>query len=49
VYAHDAPGGIAAQSYRDGANPTYFIPSGLGREKELSERLDKIKALLRGD
>ena len=49
VYAHDAPGGIAAQSYRDGANPTYFIPSGLGREKELSERLDKINALLRGD
>jgi putative ATPase len=49
VYPHDAPGGIAAQSYRDGASPTYFIPSGLGREKELSERLDKIKALLRGD
>lgn len=49
VYAHDAPGGIAAQSYRDGTAPTYFVPTGLGREQELSERLEKIRALLRGE
>ena len=49
VYAHDAPGGIAAQSYRDDETPMYFVPSTNGREKELHERLAKIRALLRGE
>lgn len=49
VYAHNAPGGIAAQSYRDGEAPTYFVPTSNGREKELGDRLEKIKALLRGE
>ena len=49
VYAHDAPGGIAAQSYRDDETPVYFVPSTNGREKELHERLAKIRALLRGE
>ena len=49
VYAHDAPGGIAAQSYRDDEAPMYFVPSTNGREKELHERLAKIRALLRGE
>ena len=49
VNAHDAPGGIAAQSYRDDDSPIYFVPSTHGREKELHERLAKIRALLRGE
>jgi len=49
IYAHDAPGGIAAQSYRSDDAPTYFVPTNNGREKELTERLEKIKALLRGE
>ena len=49
LYAHDAPGGIAAQSYRDDGAPIYFVPSANGREKELHERLAKIRALLRGE
>ena len=48
VYPHDVPGGVAKQSYRDGATPEYFSPSGYGREKELSERLERIRAMLRG-
>lgn len=49
VYPHDVPGGVAAQSYRDGSTPVYYTPSGYGREKELAERLDRIRAMLRGD
>ena len=48
VYPHDVPGGVAKQTYRDGAAPEYFVPSGYGREKELSERLERIRAMLRG-
>lgn len=49
VYPHDVPGGVAAQSHRDGDAPVYYSPSGYGREKELSERLDRIRAMLRGE
>ena len=49
VYAHNAPGGVAAQAYRDGEAPVYFVPSSNGREKELTERLEKIRSLLRGE
>lgn len=48
VYPHDVAGGVARQSYRDGDAPIYYEPSGHGREKELAERLERIRALLRG-
>jgi putative ATPase len=46
-YAHDAPGGIAAQDYL-GVDRTYYRPTDRGFEKELSERLERIRAKLRG-
>jgi putative ATPase len=49
VYPHEVPGGVAQQSYRDGDSPTYYRPSAYGREKELSERLERIRAILRGE
>ncbi len=49
VYPHDQPGGVAEQSYRDGSAPVYYTPSGYGREKELAERLTRIRAILRGE
>jgi putative ATPase len=48
VYPHDIDGGVAAQRYRDGNGPTYYEPSGHGREQELTERLARIRALLDG-
>lgn len=49
VYPHDVSGGVAKQSYRDGNTSVYYMPSGYGREKELAERLDRIRAILRGE
>ena len=49
VYPHDVSGGVAKQSYRDGNTAVYYMPSGYGREKELAERLDRIRAILRGE
>ena len=49
VYPHDIDGGVAAQRYRDGDEPTYYEPSGHGREQELTERLARIRAILNGD
>lgn len=46
VYPHDVDGGVARQSYRDGDAPIYYRPSGYGRERELAERLERIRALL---
>jgi putative ATPase len=48
VYPHDIDGGVAAQRYRDDNGPTYYEPSGHGREQELTERLARIRALLDG-
>ena len=48
VYPHDVSGGVAAQKYRDGAAPVYYTPSGHGRERELAERLERIRAILGG-
>lgn len=48
VYPHDVSGGVAAQKYRDGAAPVYYRPSGHGRERELAERLERIRAILGG-
>jgi len=46
IYPPTVPGGIARQSYRDGDAPQYYQPSDHGREKELGERLARIRAIL---
>jgi putative ATPase len=45
-YSHNAPGAIAAQDYL-GIEREYYRPVDRGFEKELAERLDKIRARLR--
>ena len=45
-YAHDAPDAIAAQDYL-GVEKEYYIPTDRGAEKEIGERLEKIRAILR--
>lgn len=45
-YAHDAPGGIAAQEYL-GVEREYYRPVDRGFERELAERLAAIRARLR--
>ncbi|MDP1560024.1 MAG: replication-associated recombination protein A [Pirellulaceae bacterium] len=46
VYAHDHPDGIAPQDYL-GVEKTYYQPTNRGFERELAERLEKIRAALR--
>lgn len=43
-YAHDAPGGIAAQDYL-GVDKTYYVPTDHGHEKQMGEFLQKFKKL----
>src|SRR5262245_54457566 len=45
-YAHNAPDAIAAQDYL-GVDRTYYRPTDRGFEKELAERLERIRAKLR--
>lgn len=45
-YAHDAPGAVAAQDYL-GVEKEYYSPTDRGAEKEIGERLEKIRAILR--
>jgi putative ATPase len=45
-YAHDAPGGIAAQDYL-GVEREYYRPPDRGFEQELAKRLEAIRARLR--
>lgn len=47
-YAHNAPDAIAAQDYL-GVERTYYRPTDRGFEKELGERLQKIRQRLRGE
>jgi putative ATPase len=47
-YAHNAPDAIAAQDYL-GVDRTYYRPTDRGFEKELSERLERIRAKLRSN
>jgi putative ATPase len=47
-YAHDAPDAIAAQDYL-GVEREYYRPVPRGYERELAERLAKIRARLRGE
>jgi putative ATPase len=47
-YAHDHPDGIAAQDYL-GVDREFYRPTDRGFERELTERLQKIRARLRGE
>jgi putative ATPase len=46
-YAHNAEGGVAAQDYL-GVEKEYYRPTDRGFEKELADRLERIRAMLRG-
>jgi len=45
-YAHDAPGGIAAQDYL-GVDKQYYLPTDRGFEQQLQKRLETIRARLK--
>ncbi|WP_066462533.1 replication-associated recombination protein A [Sanguibacter suarezii] len=50
-YAHDAPHAVAAQQYLPDelVGSRYYRPSDRGYERAVTERMDKIRAILRGD
>lgn len=50
LYSHDAEFGVAQQSYLPDelVGTRYYEPSGFGFERDLSARLEKIRAILRG-
>ena len=49
-YAHDAPHAVAAQQYLPDelAGSRYYRPSDRGYERAVTERMDKIRTILRG-
>jgi putative ATPase len=51
VYAHDVPGGVAAQQYAPDAvaKRRYYHPSRHGAEARYSDVYDRVRALLDGD
>ncbi len=51
LYAHDAPNGIAAQQYLPDelAGTRYYDPTGHGYERDVAARLERIRAILRGE
>ncbi len=50
VYSHDAPHGVAAQQHApdDLVGREYYAPTDRGAERPVRERLERIRALLRG-
>ena len=50
-YAHDAPTGVAPQQYLPDelVGTRYYDPTGFGNERDVAARLEKIRAILRGD
>jgi putative ATPase len=48
-YAHDAPGAVAAQTYAPAGvdDAAYYSPSDRGYERQVSERLERIRGVLR--
>ena len=48
VYAHDAPHGVAAQQYLpdDLVGSRYYTPTDRGFERNVTERLDRIRTIL---
>ncbi|MGE3194738.1 MAG: replication-associated recombination protein A [Microbacteriaceae bacterium] len=51
VYAHDAEFGVATQQYLPDAlrGIEYYSPTANGNERDVAARLEKIRAILRGD
>jgi putative ATPase len=51
LYAHDAPGGVAAQQYAPDAvqGHQYYQPTRHGAEARYSDVYDRVRALLAGD
>jgi putative ATPase len=50
-YAHDAEFGVAPQQYLPDelVGTTYYEPGGFGYERDVAARLEKIRAILRGE
>ena len=50
-YAHDEPFGVATQQYLPDelVGTEYYRPTGNGTEREVGPRLERLRALLRGD
>ena len=50
-YVHDDPRGVVAQQYAPDpvADREYYVPTTHGAEADYAERLDRIRAILRGD
>jgi putative ATPase len=50
-YAHDAEFGVAPQQYLPDelVGTTYYEPSGFGNERDVAARLERIRAILRGE
>ena len=48
-YAHDEPGGVAAQQYppEELVGVDYYRPTGYGAERDISTRLEKLRAIIR--
>jgi putative ATPase len=51
VYSHDAEFGVATQQYLPDAltGTEYYTPKNNGNERDVAARLEKIRAILRGD
>ncbi|MEO8094804.1 MAG: replication-associated recombination protein A, partial [Pseudolysinimonas sp.] len=51
IYSHDEPSGIATQQYLPDMlkGTEYYAPSSNGNERDVAARLEKIRAILRGD
>jgi putative ATPase len=48
-YAHDAPGGVAAQQYPPDelVGVDYYRPTSYGAERDIASRLEKLRAIIR--
>ena len=51
VYSHDEPNGVATQQYLPDelVGTRYYDPTGHGYERDVAARLEKIRAILRGE
>lgn len=51
LYSHDSEHGVAAQQYLPDelAGTEYYTPTGRGYERDVAARLEKIRAILRGE
>jgi len=51
IYAHDAPNAVAKQHYLPDSltGQTYYSPTDRGHEVEFSSRLERLRALIRGE